>query len=166
MNGSRRRTSAMLVVALCGATTQAQACGELMLRSLGAMRFRAFATKNPATILLYSGDAADKRPAATDTKLHDALERVGHKVTFARGHAELGEALAGKRYDVLIAYADDIARAFDQMAKAGHEPALIPVLDATAANEREMRERYPRLVTGSFKDLLKAIERAMTAAKA
>jgi hypothetical protein len=166
MNGSRRRTSAMLVVALCGATTHAQACGELMLRSLGAMRFRAFSTKKPATILLYSSEAAGKRPAATDAKLHDALERVGHKVTLARGQAEFEEALAGKRYDVLIAYADDIGRAFHQMAKAGHDPALIPVLDATAANEREMRERYPRLVTGNFNDLLKAIEQAMTAARA
>jgi hypothetical protein len=166
MTGSRRTASAMLVVALCGATTHAHACGELMLRSLGAMRFRPFSTKNPATILLYSGQAAGTRPAATDTRLHDALERIGHKVEVARGQAELDAALAANRYDVVIAYADDITRASDQLAKAGHQPALIPVLDAAAANEREMRERYPRLVTGNFNDLLRAIEQAMRAARA
>lgn len=167
MNGSRRKTSAILAGALCGAVTvDARACGELMLRSLGTMRFHAFVTKHPAAILLYAADASGKRPNPTDARLHDALERAGHKVNLARGQDELGRALADSRYDVLIAYADDMARASGQIAKVGHEPALIPVLDATAANEREMRERYPRLVTGNFNALLKAIEQAMTGAKA
>ncbi|MEJ8816030.1 hypothetical protein WKW77_33575 [Variovorax ureilyticus] len=164
MNASRRKTSAALVVTLCAAASQAHACGEVMLRALGTMRYHAFVTRNPATILLYSDDPAGnaKRPAATDPRLHDNLEKVGHKVGMARGANELGHALAGNRYDVIVAYADDMRAVTDEIAKATPEPKLIPVLD-NASNEREMRERYPRLVTGNFKDLLKAIEQAMTA---
>jgi hypothetical protein len=168
MNGSRRRLSAVLVAALGGFANSAHACGELMLRSLGAMRFHAFVTRNPSTILLYSGKppAADNRPSATDAKMHDGLERVGHKVNLARGPGELDQALTSGHYDVMVAYADDMLGAAGLIAKAQKAPALIPVMDSDAPNEHEMRERYPRLVTGTFNDLLKAIERATTATKA
>lgn len=164
MNASRRKTSAALVVILYAAASRAHACGEVMLRALGTMRYHAFVTHNPAVILLYSNDPAGnaKRPAATDPRLHDNLEKVGHKVSMAKGVAELGRALTESRYDVIVAYADDMLSVTSQVAKATPEPKLIPVLD-DASNEREMRERYPRLVTGNFKDLLKAIEQAMTA---
>ena len=64
--------------------------------------------------------------------------------------------------NAIVAYADDMVAATGQIAKAAPEPKLIPVLDKES-NEREMRERFPRLVTGNFNDLLKAIERAMSA---
>ena len=47
-----------------------------------------------------------------------------------------------------------------QIAKAQREPMIVPVLDSKE-NERPMRERFPRLVNGTFKDLLKTIEQAM-----
>ena len=167
MNASRRKASAMLLAALCGtAAPEARACGELMLRSLGAMRFHAFATRNPASVLLYSGAVASQWPETVNAKLHDGLEKVGHDVPRARGPAELGQMLAAGHYDILIAYADDMLSGSAQIARAAREPALIPVLDASAPNEREMRERYPRLVTGGFGSLLRAIEQAMTPAKA
>ena len=167
MNGSRRKTSVMLVAALGLAATDVQACGELMLRSLGAMRYHAFVTKHPAAILLYSGDGATsgKRPAAPDARFVNSLEKVGHKVSLAHGTDELGQALATRQYDVIVAYADDMVRATSQIAKASREPTLIPVLDSPS-NEREMRERFPRLVSGNFNDLLKAIEQAMTPSRA
>ena len=65
MNRSRRKTSALLLAALGSAAIEAQACGELMLRGLGTMRFHAFATQTPANILLYSGGAAaNGRPSS------------------------------------------------------------------------------------------------------
>jgi hypothetical protein len=166
MNASRRKTSAALVVTLCAASSRAQACGEVMLRAIGTMRYHAFVTHNPAAILLYSDDhdpaTNAKRPAATAPSLHDNLEKVGHKVSMARGTGELGHALAQYHFDVLVAYADDMLAAAGQIAKATSQPKLIPVLD-NASNERDMRERFPRLVTGNFTDLLKAIEQAMGA---
>lgn len=165
MNATRRKTSAALVVTLCAAASRAQACGEVMLRAIGTMRYHAFVTHNPAAILLYSDDhdpaGNAKRPSANDPRLHDNLEKVGHKVSMARGTGELGHALAEIRYDVVVAYADDMLAAAGQIAKATSQPKLIPVLDQ-ASNEREMRARFPRLVTGNFTDLLKAIEQAMS----
>jgi len=168
MNGFSKKTSAMMAMAMavCLAAVDAQACGELMLRSLGAMRYKAFVTHHPAAILLYSGDAAgnSKRPGANDARFLQGLEKVGHKVSTARGPDELGQALATHHYDVIVAYADDMVRATSQIAKASREPALIPVLDSPS-NERQMRERFPRLVTGSFNDLLRTIEQAMSTQK-
>ena len=167
MNGSRRKASALLLAALGGAALEAQACGELMLRGLGTMRFHAFAHQTPASILLYSGTAAGSSalPAATDPRLYNGLKRVGHKVQAARGAGELEQALSTGRFDVMIAYANDMLAAKTQIANASPEPTLIPVLHELAS-EHEMRARYPRLVTGNFKDLLRAIEQAMGAAKA
>ena len=166
MNGTRRNIFSLLIAGLGFPSREAWACGELMLRSLGAMRYHAFLTRNPAAILLYSGDAAsDKRPTAADARLHQGLEKVGHKVSMVRGPGELGQMLVSNRYDVIIAYASEIVAASGQIARASREPALIPVLDS-ASDERKMRERFPRLVTGNFNDLLKAIEQAMVARKA
>jgi hypothetical protein len=162
MNSSRMKTSAILVVAICLNATEAQACGEVMLRELGAMRYHSFVTRHPAAILLYSGDSVVKRPAANDAKLHDNLEKAGHKVSMARGTDELTKALATHHYDVLVAYADDMASVMSQIAKASRELTLIPVLDS-GTDERQMRERFPRLVAGDLNDLLKAIEQATKA---
>ena len=80
MNTSNKSTSAILMVALCFATMEAQACGEVMLRTLGAMRYHPFVTKHPAAIVLYSGEAGPKGSAEYAAKLHDGLEKAGHKV--------------------------------------------------------------------------------------
>ena len=166
MRGSSKTTWAILVT-ICLTVADAQACGELMLRSLGGMRYHAFVTRHPAEILLYSRDTTggSKRPTASDAKFHDSLEIVGHKVTMVRGSDELGQALAARKYDVIIGYAADMVAATSQIAKASREPKLIPVLD-TESNERQMRERFPFLVTGNFNDLLRTIEQAMKALRA
>lgn len=166
MGGFATKTAAILLVVSGFGGANALACGELMLRSVGAMRHHAFVTRHPAAILLYSRDPASigTRPAATDARLHDSLERVGHKVSLARGPAELAQALAMHRYDLVIGYADDMAAASNDIARASPQPMLIPVLDR-ASDERQMRERFPRLVVGNFNDLLKTIEQAMTASK-
>ena len=79
------------------------------------------------------------------------VQRRSPVVTLARGAGELEQALSTSRFDVMIAYANDMVAATTQIANASREPTLIPVLHELAS-EREMRERYPRLVTGNFKD--------------
>ena len=160
MNASSKKTSAILFVALCFTTMEAQACGEVMLRTLGAMRYHPFVTHHPAAIVLYSGEAGLKHPPEYAAKLHDSLEKAGHKVIIARGPDELTQALAARHQDVIIAYVDDMDRLETQLPKGSPEPALIPVLDSGAANERQVRERFPRAV-GTFRELLKTIEQSM-----
>jgi len=154
---SSSKTSAILVVAICLTAQEAQACGEVMLRALGTMRYHSFVTAHPAEILIYSGNSAAKRPQANGAKLHADLEKAGHKVRVAQGPDELAKALAAHRYDVLVAYADDMVNIVNQIAKASREVALIPVSDG-GADEAEMRARFPRLVGRDLNDLLKAIE--------
>ena len=121
MNSSPIKTSAILVVALCLSATDAEACGEVMLRSLQTMRYHAFVTRHPAAILLYSGDRGASRPAGQAAQLHDGLEKAGHKVTMARGPDELANALAAHSYDVVVAYADDLVAVTTQIAKTSRE---------------------------------------------
>ena len=65
----------------------------------------------------------------------------------------------------MIAPADDIVSVTSRTTNKSGEPIWIPVLD-NATNERQMRERFPRLVTGNLNDLLKAIEESMKALEA
>ena len=160
MNTSNKSASAILMVALCFTTMEAQACGEVMLRTLGAMRYHPFVTKHPAAIVLYFGEAGLKYPPEYAAKLHDSLEKVGHKVLIARGADELAQALAAHHQDLIIAYVDDMDRVATQITKGSSTPALIPVLDSGARNERQVRERFPGAV-GSFREMLRTIEQSM-----
>ena len=159
MKPASMKTSAILVVALCASATEVQACGEVMLRTLDTMRFHAFVTKHPATVLLYSSDSA-KYPPAQAAKLHDGLEKAGHKVSMARGPEQLAKALATQKYAVVIAPAADIATVATQAANASREPTLIPVLDGVA-DEQQIRARYPHVAKGGIQELLKTIEESM-----
>jgi len=159
MKASPIKTSAILVVALCLTATEAEACGEVMLRTLDTMRFHAFVTRHPASILLYSGESATHPPTQAG-KLHDGLEKAGHKVSMARGPEQLASALASRKYNVVVAYADDLVAVTTQIAKASREPTLIPVLNG-GADERQMRARFPQLVNEDLNELLKIIEQSM-----
>ena len=161
MNLPHKKTSSILIVATCLFAANVQACGEVMLRSLGTMRYQAFVTRNPADILLYVGDeSSNKRPPTTGARLQASLARAGHRVSVAQGPGALEQALSGRNYDVIVGFSDDMVSIGSQIAKAAREPALIPILDS-AENERQMRERFPHLVIGSLKDLLRTIERTM-----
>ncbi len=165
MNAFSKKTSAILVLALCFTAIDAQACGEVMYRMGGALRYHAFITRNPANILVYVGIAERQHPSANDGKFQVNLEKAGHKVTTVHGSDELAQALAAHPYDVIIAYAGDLDSVTAVIAKASREPALIPVIDRSAPNERAMRERFPRLVTedANLNQFLKVIEQSMKA---
>src|SRR5450432_1537825 len=78
MNTFGKKTSAILVLALCFTAIDAQACGEVMYRMGGALRYHAFITRHPANILLYSGPAALQHTSANEQKFHENLEKAGH----------------------------------------------------------------------------------------
>ena len=164
MNAFSKKTSAILVLALCFTAIDAQACGEVMYRMGGALRYHAFITRNPANILVYAGTATQQH-ASTNDKFNENLEKAGHKVTVAHGPDELAKALAAHPYDVIITYAGDLDTVTNQIAKASREPALIPVIDRSAPNERELRNRYPRMVNedANLNQFLKVIEQSMKA---
>ena len=163
MNTLSKKTSAILVLALCFTAVDAQACGEVMYRMGGALRYHAFVTRHPAQILIYAGPAALQHPSADTTSFHENLEKAGHTVTVVKDPDALAQALGAHQYDVIITYAGDVNGVTRQLANTSREPALIPIVDRSAANEREMRERFPHLVTedANLNQFLKLIEQSM-----
>src|SRR5262249_56128630 len=97
-------TTLLLVVAI--AASDAQACGEVMYRMGGALRYHAFITRHPAQILLYSSTA--KQAGSGDAAFHHNLEKAGHKVTVVETPDMLGKPLTANHYDLIIAYPPDL----------------------------------------------------------
>jgi len=154
------------VMALCaaigaGAASQAQACGEVMYRMGGALRYHAFITRHPAEILMYV-DAAMLQPSAHFDEFRHNLEKAGHRVAVINKPEALSQELATHRYDVIITYAKDLPAINAQLAHVEREPSLIPVLQGS---DDEMRKQYPLALNenADLNQFLKTIEQTMKA---
>jgi hypothetical protein len=151
-------TTLLLAVAI--SASDAQACGEVMYRMGGALRYHAFITHHPAQILIYDGDAARQAQGANG-QFRANLERAGHKVTVVNSPDALATALAAQPYDVVITYAADLPAISQQIAQVAHEPSLIPVF--RSSDEEVVRERYPLALNddANLNQFLKTIEQTM-----
>ena len=157
----------IVLMALCaaigaGATSQAQACGEVMYRMGGALRYHAFITRHPAEILLYA-DATERQQPSYHDEFHRNLEKAGHKVTLIDSQDALAKALASHHYDVIIAYAASLPAISAQLAHAQKEPSLIPVFQSSG--DEAMRKQYPLALNenADLNQFLKTIEQTMKA---
>lgn len=142
------------------------ACGEVMYRMGGALRYHAFRTHHPAQILVYVGSAASEFSGAERARFHDGLERAGHKVTLVADQQTLIQALnALHQFDVIIASSGDMDTVSAQIAHSKRESTVIPVFRPGTGDERQMRERFPRLISAdaSLNQYLKSIEQSMKA---
>lgn len=155
----------VIAIALCaaigaGATSQAQACGEVMYRMGGALRYHAFITRHPAEILLYADNASANSPSDHRDEFHHSLEKAGHKVMLANGPDALAQALATHRFDVIITYATSLPTVNAQLAHAQREPSLIPVFQG---GDEATRKQYPLALNenADLNQFLKTIEQTM-----
>ena len=156
-----------IMLALCatitaGAAGHAQACGEVMYRMGGALRYHAFITRHPAEILMYADAEQSKQPSYHD-EFHRNLEKAGHKVTVIGSQDALAQALATHHYDVIIAYAASLPTINAELARAHKEPSLIPVFQN--GNSEAMRKQYPLALNenADLNQFLKTIEQTMKA---
>jgi hypothetical protein len=159
----KRLTTTALLLVVAVASADAQACGEVMYRMGGALRYHAFVTKHPAQILLYADSSAHQASGADVEGFHRNLERAGHKVTIINTPDALARTLATNSYDVIIAYAIDLPAINSQLAHVSHEPTLIPVLQR--GDENALREHYPLALNedANLNQFLKTIEQTMKA---
>lgn len=155
-------TALLLVVAISAA--DAQACGEVMYRMGGALRYHAFITRHPAKILMYSGSAAQQAISNDHENFHRNLEKAGHRVTVVDSPDALAKALAAQPYDVIIAYAADLPAINAQIAHVAPEPSLIPVFQHSN-EESAVRQQYPLALNedANLNQFLKTIEQSMKA---
>jgi hypothetical protein len=156
-----------IMLGLCAAIAasavgQAQACGEVMYRMGGALRYHAFITRHPAEILMYADAAETKQPSYHD-EFHRNLEKAGHKVTVVGSQDALAQALATHHYDVIIAYATSLPTINAQLAHVQKEPSLIPVFQN--GSDVAARKQYPLALNenADLNQFLKTIEQTMKA---
>jgi hypothetical protein len=163
MKSNNRFIMLGLCAALAAGTAgQAQACGEVMYRMGGALRYHAFITRHPAEILMYAGNTARSAPSAHPEEFHRSLEKAGHKVTLIESQEALAQALATHHYDVIITYAKDLPEIHTQLAHAQREPSLIPVFQN---GDDAARKQYPLALNenADLNQFLKTIEQTMKA---
>lgn len=139
----------------------ASACGEVMYRMGGALRYQAFVTRHPANILLYGGSEVAGAPDAEREGFRQQLEKAGHKVTVAANADAFELALATHAYDIVITRAGDVSALQPALARAQHAPSLIPVIEK--GGDKSLRRQYPQALAADagLNRFLKNIERTM-----
>ena len=154
----KKLTTTALLLAVTIAASDAQACGEVMYRMGGALRYHAFITRHPAQILMY----ASQQQSAND-EFQRNLEKAGHHVTYVGTPEAFSKALQANQYDVIITYASDMPAIQQQIARVAHEPSLIPVLQR--GDQESMRKQYPLALNedANLNQFLKTIEQTMKA---
>jgi len=152
---------ALATVGLSIAAVDAQACGESMFHTGSAMRYHAFITRRPATILVYS--PGSWKSGVTQAELYSGLENAGHKVTVVGDADALSQALSAHQYDVIIASSGEMDSIAAHIVKSAREPNFIAVINRDAGDERQLRERFPRNVRegDDLNQYLKSIEQTM-----
>jgi hypothetical protein len=160
---TKQRVAAMTLAALvsAAAASNAQACGEVMYRMGGALRYHAFITRHPAEILLYADNAAANNPSDHRDEFQRSLEKAGHKVTMVIGQSALPQALATHKFDVIITYATSLPTVNAELAHAQREPSLIPVFQR--GGDEAVRKQYPLALNedADINQFLKSIEQTM-----
>lgn len=155
--------TALLLTGSVFGIPSAQACGEVMYRMGGALRYQAWVSRHPAQILLF-GDAASAEAKGLDREgFQRSLERAGHHVQVVDDAATLDQALATHAFDIVITDADHLPTVRDSLAQATVAPALMPVV--TRGDLDAMRRQYPEAVAANagINRFLKTIERTMEA---
>lgn len=165
MHALRPFRNSLIVVVLCLSAADANACGEVLARTGNALRYHSFVSRHPAEILVYAGPASRANSSDEASAFRKNLERAGHRVVVVDNAEALPAAFAAHQFDVVITYAADLGSVTTQVARIAREPTLIPVVEPGAPDERELRERYPRLLTenANLNQFLKSIERSMKA---
>jgi hypothetical protein len=149
------------------------ACGDkFLLLGRGVRYQRAYAAIHPASILIVAPPKSVKTAAVRDSRLQSALKLAGHRVDVVPA-AKMRDALAGSRYDIVLAERADAVGIPDALPPGGKKPSIISVVQ-DAADVAADRQRYDAVlktpqslpdILRLFDDVMKArIDRARAAA--
>ena len=129
----KKRCAAAVVCLILGTlgSEGVSACGDKFLLLGRGMRFqRAYAAIHPARILLVIPPKSVKVAAVRDPRLKSALKMAGHTVDTVHS-AKLAEALAGSRYDIILAGRADATAIPGSLPAGSGKPSVIGVLEGS-----------------------------------
>jgi hypothetical protein len=129
------------------------------------MRFqRAYAAIHPARVLLVVPSKSVKVAAVRDPRLKDALKMAGHKVDVVQS-AKLAEALAGSRYDLILAGHADAMGIPATLPDGAGKPSVIGVLEDGGADGAAGRLGLDAVLKTPqpLPDILRVLDDVMTA---
>jgi hypothetical protein len=141
-------------------------CGDKFVVLGRGVRFgRAFAAKYPASILIYMNPASNMPAAAKEFKLEKTLKGAGHKTRIVASSADLEQALASGKYDIVLADIADSAGLQKDAASAVSKPSVVPVLYKPTPEElAAVEKKYGCLIAPASSrsaDLLPVLDQAM-----
>ena len=131
-----------LVIATVGSAV-GLACGDKFLMVGRGLNFqRAYAAIHPASIVIVLPPKSVKSAAVRDSRLQTALRMAGHKVEVVKQPADLRDALARSRRDIVLAERAD-AQAVSNIETAGQiRPWIVAVMeDSTPAEVEAARQQ-------------------------
>ena len=140
------------------------ACGDkFLLLGRGVRYQRAYAAIHPASILIVAPPKSVKTAAVRDSRLQSALKMAGHRVDVVSA-AKMRDALAGSRYDIVLAQRADAIGIPDALPPGGRKPSIIGVPE-NAADVAADRQRFDAvLITPqSLPDILRLFDDVMKA---
>jgi len=135
---------AVVASALASSSTDLSACGDKFLRIGRSARFRGYAAVHPSSILIYT--PGNSTPAGIK-EFEALLKRAGHKPVVVENGADLSQAFAAAKYDVVIADYADTGKVKEKLQSVPSKPGLLPILDKpTKAVVVEAEKEYHCLI--------------------
>lgn len=149
------------VACICAAlSADLSACGDKFLRAGRSLRGRRYAALHPSSILIYTPAGSTAKGIGAFEKL---LRRAGHAPSVLQREADFVQALATRKYDLLIADYVDVSTIGKALDSVPAGPTVLPLVLSKAA-EGEARKDFVCLIRPyamSEHEALAEIDRAM-----
>jgi len=159
----KRLFAGLAAALLLGPPEALLACGDKFVVMGRVVRISP--AKYPALILIYANPASHMPAAMKEFRLESALKLAGHKSKIVDNPAELEQALASGKYDIVLAELSDSPAVQKEAAAAASKPLVVPVLYKPTPNElAAVEKKYGCLIAPASSrstDLLPVLDHAM-----
>jgi hypothetical protein len=157
---------ALAVVVFLSEAPGVLGCGDKFVVLGRGVRFgRAFAAKHPGSVLIYANPASQMPAAMKEFRLEATLKAAGHRPRVVESSADLEQALASGKYDIVLADIADSPGVQKESASAASKPLVVPVLyKPTPAELAAVEKKYGCLIAPASSrspDLLPVLDQAM-----
>ena len=153
-----RRSIATGIVALgllSASGADLTACGDKFLRAGRSARQKNYAAAYPASILILKSATSTPEGLEYWRKI---LKQAGHATPVVVDGPGLSTAIAGARFDVVLADYSEVGRVDAALAQTGSRPGLLPVLHQSgAALTAEARRQYHCVILAKKMDAAQAM---------